>query len=59
MFRTIDNEEYQIVPELTDSKSWNSYWKDKFINLKNKEDQHQNSYNFAMYMYCKINYLKD
>ena len=55
MVRTIDGEEYQIVPELKDSTSWNSYWKAKVSMLESKEDQQQHSYNFAMYMYCKLN----
>jgi hypothetical protein len=58
LFRTIDGEEYQIVPELKDSKSWNSYWKSKVVDTEITEEQ-QDSYNFAMYMFCKIKYLTE
>ena len=55
IYRTIDGEEYQIVPELKDSKTWNSYWKSKFIQPDSKEAHKQRMFDFAMYMYCKIN----
>jgi len=53
MYKFINGEEYQIVPELKDSKSWNSYWKSKVISSEHDEQQ---LFSFAMYMYCKINF---
>ena len=54
IYETINGEEFQIVPELKDSKTWNNYWKDK-VYEKESTEQKQRMYNFAMYMYCKLN----
>jgi hypothetical protein len=59
VLQTIGGKKYQIVPELTDSKSWNSYWQATVVSTKNDPDsikvRRQSMFNFAMYMYCKIN----
>ncbi len=55
-YRMIDGEEYEIIPELKDSKTWNTYWKSKLFEPESKEVKEQNMFNFAMYMFCKINY---
>jgi hypothetical protein len=56
---TIGGKEYGIIPELKDSKTWNSYWKATVIETNNTPDKievrRQRLYNFSMYMYCKIN----
>ena len=56
IYRTIDGEEYQIVPELKDSQTWNSYWKSKVSTKEIPKESMQKLYNFAMYMYCQINF---
>jgi hypothetical protein len=58
ILESIDGEEYQVVPELKDSKSW-KWWKPTMVEENktpySKEVSREFNYNFAMYMYCKIN----
>ena len=54
-YSIVDGKVYQIIPELKDSKSWNSYWKLRSIEVGGKHDDQQ-IFNFAMFMYCKLNY---
>ena len=58
VYRFIDGEEFQIIPELKDSETWNNYWKDQVTSHDSKEVQEQSIFNFAMYMYCKINFVE-
>jgi hypothetical protein len=53
VLETIEGEEYQVVPELTHSKSW-SWWK-ATLKPEHNDLSRQRMYNLAMYMYCKIN----
>jgi len=40
-----------IIPLLEDDTTWRDYWRPNLLKYMNKDEM----YNFAMYMYCKIN----